>query len=219
MARKTKAEAEQTREALLDAAEEIFFERGVARTTLNEISTAAGVTRGALYWHFRNKADVVQAMIERVELPIDRLLEEIADAGPHERDLLGRMRDLLKMVFTDLAENPQRRRVFTILVQGTELVGEMEPIQEHFDAKGRAFTTALSRILERCRQTGEIADTVDPRVAANAIHAQFIGILMLVLRHEAPDRLTLGQDAPAMIDLFFDSLRLSSPAKRPLLNA
>ena len=73
MARKTKAEAAATREALLDAAEEVFLEKGVARTSLEQIARHAGMTRGAVYWHFKNKADLFQAMLGRVRMPFQEL--------------------------------------------------------------------------------------------------------------------------------------------------
>ena len=60
--RRTKEEAAQTRAALLDAAEQLFAERGVSRTSLADIAAAAGVTRGAVYWHFRNKSELLDAI-------------------------------------------------------------------------------------------------------------------------------------------------------------
>ncbi|GAA0567647.1 TetR family transcriptional regulator [Caenispirillum bisanense] len=204
MARKTKAEAELTRDAILDAAEAIFFEKGVARTTLDEISRAAGVTRGALYWHFRNKADVLTALIHRVESPIDHLLADIAEADAGERDLLDRTRQVFRRVFEELAEDTQRQRVFTILIQGTELVGEMQPVQDHFDAKGQRLVAEIRRVLERCRASGELPPEVDPALASSAVHAFVIGIHMLALRCGGP--LDLRCDAPAMIDMFFAGL-------------
>lgn len=51
--RKTKAESQKTRQHLLNAALEVFHKQGVTRATLQEIAQEAGVTRGALYWHFR----------------------------------------------------------------------------------------------------------------------------------------------------------------------
>lgn len=51
MARKTREEAEQTRYLLLDTAEQLFSEKGVSKTTLADIASAAGLTRGAVYWH------------------------------------------------------------------------------------------------------------------------------------------------------------------------
>ena len=65
VARQTKAQAEQTREAILDAAEKVFYERGVARSTLEEVARVAGVTRGAIYWHFRDKLDLFLTLNER----------------------------------------------------------------------------------------------------------------------------------------------------------
>jgi len=55
MARCTKEKALETRERILDAAEDVFDDNGVSNTSLADIATAAGVTRGAIYWHFTNK--------------------------------------------------------------------------------------------------------------------------------------------------------------------
>ena len=90
MARRTKREAAETRAALLDAAERVFRERGVARTSLAEIAAAAGVTRGAVYWHFRDKTALFEALCERVHLPMEAML---ASAGEiRQEDPLGAVR-------------------------------------------------------------------------------------------------------------------------------
>ena len=62
MVRRTKEDAMATRDSILDAAELLFAERGVSSTTLQHIATAAGVTRGAIYWHFKNKQALLTAM-------------------------------------------------------------------------------------------------------------------------------------------------------------
>ena len=77
MVRRTKAEAEQTRHKLLDAAEQLFLQRGVSRTSLNDIAQAAGTTRGAIYWHFKDKADLFNAMMQRVTLPMEEALQHL----------------------------------------------------------------------------------------------------------------------------------------------
>ncbi|MDV7394715.1 TetR family transcriptional regulator, partial [Arthrospira platensis SPKY1] len=63
MVRKTKEEAWETRQRILDAAEQVFQRQGVSRTSLSHIAAEAGVTRGAIYWHFKNKVDLYDAMI------------------------------------------------------------------------------------------------------------------------------------------------------------
>lgn len=75
--RKTKAEAEKTRQDLLDAALEIFYHNGVTNTSLQAIAEQAGVTRGALYWHFKNKEDLFDALFERHFSPFMQQIERI----------------------------------------------------------------------------------------------------------------------------------------------
>src|SRR5690606_18567469 len=71
MARRSKAEALETRETILDAAIEVFHQHGVARPSLTEVARLAGVTRGAVYGHFRNKADLFNALCDRIRLPAE----------------------------------------------------------------------------------------------------------------------------------------------------
>lgn len=65
MARRTKQEAAQTREAVLKAALDIFYEKGYTRTTFDEIARRIELTKGAVYWHFRNKADLLAALLKQ----------------------------------------------------------------------------------------------------------------------------------------------------------
>ncbi len=58
MARKTKEQAQATRQHILDVALRLFSQQGVSSTSLAEIAKAAGVTRGAIYWHFKDKSDL-----------------------------------------------------------------------------------------------------------------------------------------------------------------
>ena len=74
--RKTKEEAYQTRCNLLDAALTVFYERGVAQASLDEIAKAAGVTRGTLYWHFKNKEDLFEALFQIHYADLEQQLEQ-----------------------------------------------------------------------------------------------------------------------------------------------
>lgn len=58
MARKTKQQALETRQHILDVAMRLFSQQGVSATSLAQIAQAAGVTRGAIYWHFKDKSDL-----------------------------------------------------------------------------------------------------------------------------------------------------------------
>src|SRR3546814_2527555 len=78
LARKTKQGAEKTRNETLDVAEILFSERGASRTSLEEIARAEGVNGGAVYWHFRNKVDLFEAMQDRGRLPPAVIIEQMA---------------------------------------------------------------------------------------------------------------------------------------------
>ncbi len=76
--RRTKAEAAETREAILLAAEQVFLERGVNQSTLTEIACYAGVTRGAIYFHFEDKLDIFQSIIGRARFPQEEIMLQAA---------------------------------------------------------------------------------------------------------------------------------------------
>ncbi len=85
----------------------------MARTTLADIATLAGVTRGAIYWHFSNKADLVQAMLDTLHEPLDEMAK--ASESEDELDPLGCMRKLLIHLFHQVALDPKTRRINEIL--------------------------------------------------------------------------------------------------------
>jgi AcrR family transcriptional regulator len=76
-------QSEATRQALLDVARELFAERGYAGVSTEEIVRRAGVTRGALYHHFRDKRDLFAGVVEHVERDV---VERIARAALGEQD-------------------------------------------------------------------------------------------------------------------------------------
>lgn len=77
MARKTKERALLTRELILDAGERLFIERGYRSVSLEEIAEAAGVTRGALYWHFSGKGDLLLDIFIRLRDQVRRELSQL----------------------------------------------------------------------------------------------------------------------------------------------
>jgi AcrR family transcriptional regulator len=76
--RRTADEAEQTREAILAAAHELFATHGFAATSTSAVVAAAGVTRGALYHHFADKTALFRAVFVRLEHDMDDTVTRIA---------------------------------------------------------------------------------------------------------------------------------------------
>ncbi len=95
MSKKTHEESLKTRQAILDSAMRLFSRRGFERTSLSDIAKYAGVTRGAIYWHFEDKGHILVDLCDSIAA--ENHLKEKMDraASPDETDPLGRLRDWL----------------------------------------------------------------------------------------------------------------------------
>ena len=127
MARRTKAEAQATRNALIDAAERLFDSQGVSRTSLQDIAQAAGATRGAIYWHFKDKADLFNAMMERATAHLDDMAQQTPDAEAAP-DMQGYV-DGMVQVLGRIAEDEALSRVLRIATYRIEYVEELGAVQ------------------------------------------------------------------------------------------
>lgn len=202
MARRTKEEAQETRSLILDTAENVFRDRGVSRTSLAEIAQQAGVTRGAIYWHFENKADLFTAMCDRATLPLEALLENMAD--PDQPDPLGLMRRAAVQALSLVEQDGRCRRVFEILTLKCEYVDELAPnVQRRRECRLGA-REVFRMALENARRRGQVRADLDAGLAATALLAYVDG-LILDWGLE-PEAYSLAAQAGPMIDLFFSGL-------------
>jgi TetR/AcrR family transcriptional regulator, acrAB operon repressor len=209
MVRRTKEEAAETRNSILDAAERVFFEKGVSRTTLADIALEAGVTRGAIYWHFANKGDLFNEMFDRVLLPLDEL--KAASVNPEEPDPLGRLIDVCTVCLRDTAADPRRRRVFDILFLKCEFVEEMGPVMVRYQTNMREGLGKIETGLRNAISKGQMPANLNTKLAATMLHAFVGGSLrdMLLL----PESTDFDLHAQEMVEAMFDGLKLS-PALR-----
>ena len=175
MVRRTKEEALATRASLLDAAERLFQAKGVSRTSLNDIAVAAGTTRGAIYWHFQDKADLFNAMMERVTLPMENALGPAA-AG-RDQDPLPLLRDGLLGVLRQLAEDEQTRRVLEVATQKVEYVDELGAVRSRHIAMRQQFLVRIERALRGSARWRGIRLAVPAPVAAHGLHALLDGLI------------------------------------------
>lgn len=126
MARRTKEDSQETRLAIIAAARETFHQYGVTRTTMEQIAATAGVTRGAIYWHFTDKTALFYAMREQVLLPLmDHTNLELL--GEKNRDPLQRIEQFLKAMIAALTSCDNVRRTFEIMNFKCEYVDELCP--------------------------------------------------------------------------------------------
>ena len=210
MVRRTKEEALQTRNRILDAAEQVFYDKGVSRTSLADIAAQAGVTRGAIYWHFENKGDLFTAMFDRVLLPLDELSAPPADGA--DDDPLTRLARMLKWCLQAASADPRRRRVFDILFLKCEFVDEMGPVKERHQTSMREGVGKIEADLILAVGKGQLPADLDTRRSALYVHAFVGGFLRDTLLLPASDRFASHIDA--FVDACIDALRSSRALRK-----
>jgi len=203
MVRKTKEEAAATRDRILDAAEIVFSEQGVSRTTLQHIASAAGVTRGAIYWHFDDKGALFNAMMERVILPLESAMAllERSDSDDPLHDLRQYMLAGLRITF----EDPHARRVFEIATLKIEFVEEMEAARMRRQRSLEAWMTRAEKSILAAKDKGLVRASVVPRAAAIGMWVLTDGLIRnWLFDTSAFDLLEVGT---LVIDEHLDGLR------------
>jgi TetR/AcrR family acrAB operon transcriptional repressor len=207
MVRKKKDDAQLTCTALLDAAEQVFFENGVAKTTLNDIAAAAGLTRGAIYWHFTDKADLLQAMFTRAMFPMESMLNELLQAA--NANPLVTLRNMCVQVLTNLAHSPEQQRVFNIMFHRCEHIGPMIPVLENKRAKREECLAQVETALARAVAAGHLPPDTDV-VLANQVISNFMAGTMSEWLF-APQSFDLATCAPGMVDMLIAGLQANPP--------
>ena len=176
MARKTKEDTQATREGILDAAEACFHEHGVARTTLEMIGARAGYTRGAVYWHFKNKAEVLEAMINRVSLPFFHGLDRVS--RPDGRTPLLDLRETMRQAFADLVHTPRVRATLEVLELRCEIPASDDTLAT---LRKTGMHQTLSRIkaaFRRAEALGQLREDMSADSCARTLHFIIGGALL-----------------------------------------
>jgi TetR/AcrR family acrAB operon transcriptional repressor len=203
MARKTREDALVTRNNILDAAEHLFVKQGVSRTTLQHIATAAGVTRGAIYWHFLDKGALFNAMMERAKMPLESAMQLLDQASGTEP--LEGLRAYVLCVFRLTVDDPSARRVFEIATLKLEYVDELSAVRER---RQQSLAHWMDRAEGRIRSgmaQGQIKSGVAPEAVALVLWAMVDGLVRAwLLNGQGFDLVALGTQS---VDAYLASLR------------
>jgi TetR/AcrR family acrAB operon transcriptional repressor len=178
--RRTKQESQRTRQDIVAAARRVFARQGVTRTTLEEIAAAAGVTRGAIYWHFANKTELFFAMREQVALPmIDQI--DLALLRADGSDPLVGVERFLRGILESLEGDAATRQTLQIMGFKCEYVGELERELVLQRARCSELVSKLSSAYRRAGREGKLRAGLSPHTAALETCTFLIGLARLWL--------------------------------------
>ncbi len=194
MARKTKEEALKTREAIIDAAVRVFSAKGVSRTTLTDIADEAGVTRGAIYWHFKNKEDLLEVLWDDILSPFEAVRH--AGEDTNEADPLGLLEKAYLDLFHGLQKNPRRLQMLKILLNNAESVEDPSYHSQkcHFQ-EGQEM---IAKVLTRAIKHGQLPESFDVRLGSFATLVFINGLIRKWIMF--PDMLSIDKEIPALLE-------------------
>ncbi|HBL6978661.1 TPA: multidrug efflux transporter transcriptional repressor AcrR [Escherichia coli] len=209
MARKTKQEAQETRQHILDVALRLFSQQGVSSTSLGEIAKAAGVTRGAIYWHFKDKSDLFSEIWELSESNIGELeLEYQAKFSV--------LREILIHVLESTVTEERRRLLMEIIFHKCEFVGEMAVVQQ---AQRNLCLESYDRIeqtLKHCIEAKMLPADLMTRRAAIIMRGYISGLMENWLF--APQSFDLKKEARDYVAILLEMYLLCPTLRNPATN-
>ena len=210
MVRRTKSDALETRARIIDAAEQVFHRKGVLSASLNDIATEAGVTRGAIYWHFKNKHDVFTAMVERGRLLFDMMSEKAED--PAEPDPLGKLTEFMVYLLQVVVNDPAQQRIFYIMFHKCEFSGDNLALQKKQRDTCRQSSSRMGRVLDNAIRCRQLPDTLDVPRAVVWLHSQLTGMIMFWLLD--PESVDLASEAEYFVGASVHGLQYSPCLQR-----
>lgn len=206
--RKTKAETARTKESIVHAAEALFIKEGYEKVSLEDIAAEAGVTRGAVHWHFKNKKGLLQAIRDRIVMPLE-VLEHLILEEKETVEPLQALSETITKSFTTFENDPHIRRLMKIIMQ-FEFNEEGERLAEK-TSEQRA-REVVTEILAEAQKRSSFSVPWTPESGALA----FVGLLSGLINEWAREETTfaLRPDAEevlmAVLDIWGAQLSHSS---------
>ena len=199
MARRTKQEADMTRESLLVAARSVFSRQGFATTTLEEIAHEAGVTRGAIYWHFGSKVELYLALLDQYSTYSNDIVTAAALQG-------GSLVEVFRRIFIRLCEAVETdkalREVMELSLFKTERTPELVAALQARQKSDQALVKSIADAVQGGMQSGEMRSDLEAQDIARAFLAFQNGLIYMWLQN--PNVFSLREIAPAMAEIFLN---------------
>jgi AcrR family transcriptional regulator len=200
--RRTKEEAAVTRATLMKTALSVFSTKGYAAATLDDVAKAAKVTRGAIYWHFKSKADLYNRLVQEFSARGAALVQQAVAEG-------GTLIEILRRVFVRqcalIEEDKEVRAVMELALFKTGLEPELQPGHKKQLESGTALVAGLTNTMQQGITQGILRNDLDPADMARAFLAFENGAIQLWLT--SPKSFSLKASAESFADILIAGLQ------------
>jgi AcrR family transcriptional regulator len=200
-------QSEKTRANIIKAAISLFAKNGFHNTSITEIAELCRLSKGALYWHFKDKEDLLMAVIEQVKEEWKNVLRKELKRNWSAHEKIHRILDLL--VKTTL-ENKERYVIFIVLI------AEFTEVNERYEKVLRdgfmEFFEFISQIVKDGKKEGSIHPDINPDLMAVAFMGIWQGTLLQWLLNR--NEVKLGDLVNCLRSMVFNGLSTLPKGKR-----
>ncbi|MGI2036079.1 TetR family transcriptional regulator [Rhizobium panacihumi] len=196
--RRTKAQAAETRAQILKSAERHFLAKGYENVKLEDIAADAGVTRGAIKWHFSSKQSILFSLRDETRLPFQQLLDNLS-SGP-QCAALPLLQEAVTDMFGMMSADPRARGLLKAM-----LYLDLSHNDEEEDCFRTDIHAIFMEIFEQAKKRGDLARPWTAKAAATALAASING-LIAEWALEKSDFL-LAPDGQEIISMIFEGWR------------
>ncbi len=156
--KRTKEEARQTRETILKCAVQAFIEKGFEKTSLAYIAEKAGLTKGAIFWHFKDKSTILDEIIELYDKEATDYLPNVLEAD------LSPLMKIKFLVYAYVPDFRDKKRLANLFRLKSE-------ISNHYRVRNRqpfamVFINKLEELFQKAIESGEVKKSVDPHITS-----------------------------------------------------
>ncbi|MBM9614964.1 TetR family transcriptional regulator [Desulfobulbus rhabdoformis] len=212
MARRTKEEAMETRKAIMEAAVRVIASKGVAHASLTEIAKEAGVTRGAIYWHFANKADLLNSLWEQVlefYTPLTKASENVDEPDP-----LGKMEELYLSFFAGMVDDTLQQQLFRILFDEGDRSKDTEAIRHRHQQCRHERYQGLQIVFNNAIKRGQIPQDFDVKLGTVTIFSMIHGLIANWVMN--PEMVDIKKQGPIIVKMVFAMFRHQQPLNQAI---
>jgi len=200
--RRTKEEAAVTRSTILKTALNVFSTKGYSAATLDDVAKAAKMTRGAIYWHFKSKADLYNTLVEDVSARGAAVLHQAIAEG-------GTLEEILRRVFIRqcalIEEDKEARAVMELTLFKTGLDSDLQAGRKKQLESGNMLIANIADAMRMGIAQGIFRDDIDPIDMARAILAFQNGAIQQWLA--SPRSFSLKASAESFADILIAGLK------------
>ncbi|KAA3659259.1 MAG: TetR family transcriptional regulator [Chloroflexi bacterium] len=199
--KRTKEDAEKTRQTLLDAALAVFSSKGYQAARLQDIATAAGTTRGAIYHHFSNKAELYKALIRDASQQGNVAIQTAVSAG-------GSFTDIFQRIFTTtlqlLATDERFRQVTALSLYKTGISPELADLEAQRLQQADTLVAGIAATMQQGIANGEFRADISPETMARAFLSFQNGVAWLWLA--GGQNFSLTDEASALSEILLHGM-------------